>query len=182
MANLATNVSAGKPAVGGAVYTGATSATLPTATDSALTSFTSLGYISEDGLSNETAKDSESIKAWGGDTVLTMQTSFEDTFSFTLIEALNVEVLKEVFGADNVSGTLSTGITVEVNATEATSKAWVFDLVLNGGAKKRIVVPSGKITEVGEIKYADNEAIGYEITLTALPDADGNTHYEYIKN
>ena len=29
--------------------------------------------------------------------------------------------------------------------------------------------------------YADGEAIGYEITVTAFPNSSGVTHYEYIK-
>ena len=37
------------------------------------------------------------------------------------------------------------------------------------------------ITEVGDIVYKDDDAIGYETTLSAVPDADGQTHYEYIK-
>jgi hypothetical protein len=86
-----------------------------------------------------------------------------------------------VYGSGNVTGTLSTGITVTANADEAEYHSLVIDMVLKGGVAKRIVVPSGKVTEVGDITYADGSAIGYETTITCVPDASGNTHYEYIK-
>lgn len=183
MANTVTNVSAGKPGTGGAVNVGATSATLPTATGTTLTGFTSLGYISEDGLTNENSIESEEIKAWGGDVVLSPQTSKTDTFKFTLMEVLNVDVLKEIYGASNVSGTLAgtNGITVNANSTELTERAWVIDMIMRNNVAKRVVIPKGKITEIGEIAYKDNEATGYEITITAFPDSSNNTHYEYMK-
>ena len=90
-----------------------------------------------------------------------------------------MEVLKAVYGDDNVTGTLDTGITVKANSNEAESCAWVFDMILKN-AIKRIVVPSASVTEVADIVYKDSEAIGYETTIKATPDSSGNTHYEYI--
>ena len=49
------------------------------------------------------------------------------------------------------------------------------------GAAKRIVLPVAHVTEVGEITYADSEAVAYETTVLAKPDSAGNSHYEYIK-
>src|SRR5690625_1111002 len=113
MSNAA-NVSTAKPKVGGAVYSAVLGTKLPT---DALTeldpAFKSLGYISEDGMTNENSPESENIPAWGGDIVGSVQTSKEDTFAYTLIEAMNVDVLKEVYGQDNVTGTLDTGITIK---------------------------------------------------------------------
>lgn len=54
-------------------------------------------------------------------------------------------------------------------------------MVLRDGAVKRVVIPNGKISEVGDVQYTDSDAVGYEITITAMPDTAGNTHYEYIQ-
>ena len=90
-------------------------------------------------------------------------------------------MLKEVYGADNVTGTLETGITVKANSKELEGHPVVIDMLLRDGTFQRTVIPQGKISELGDISYTDSDAVGYEITLTALPDTDGNTHYEYKK-
>lgn len=181
MANVQ-NVSAGKPKIAGAVSVAPLATALPTDATTALPeAWKNLGYISEDGMTNENTPETDNIKAWGGDTVLITQNEKTDTFTFKLIEILNVDVLKFVYGDDNVTGTLAVGIEIKANAQEAEDHPLVIDMILRGGVLKRIVIPLGRISEISEINYVDDDAVGYEVTVTAAPDATGNTHYEYIK-
>ena len=182
MANTVSNVSVGKPKVGGAIFTAPIGTTLPTsATEDLDAAFKSLGYVSEDGLTNSNSPTNDKKKAWGGDTVLNLLTDKPDDFKFKLIEALNVDVLKFVYGDDNVTGDLSTGITVKANADDAIDRVIVCDMILRGGVLKRVVLPIAKVTAVEDIVYADSDAIGYGTTVSAMPDANSNTHYEYIQ-
>jgi len=174
------NVTAGKPNISGAIYYAPIGTTLPDDTTDSLSSFTELGYASEDGITNTNSPETEVLRAWGGDVVLTVQNSKDDTFKVKLIEALNEDVLKAVYGSGNVA-TTSEGFKVEATAEEAEANVWVIDMTLRNNTAKRIVIPNAKITEVGDIVYADNEAVGYEITLTCMPDTDGVNHYEYFK-
>lgn len=178
----ASNVSTGKPNVAGAIYNAPIGTTLPTDTTTTLdAAFNAMGYASEDGVTNTNSPEVENIRAWGGDIVLAAQTSKDDTWQVKLIEVLNDDVLKAVYGADNVTGTLTSGLTVNVNSKDVAESSWVFDMILRDGAAKRVVLPKAKITEIGDITYTDNDVTGYEITLTAMPDDSGNTHYEYLK-
>ena len=178
--NNALNVTVGKPKVGGAVYVAPLGTTLPTSASATLAAgFVCLGYVSEDGVTNNNSPESDKVKAWGGDTVLTLQTDRPDTFSMTLLESLRVDVLKTIYGSGNVTETAG-AISVKATADEMSSCAWVIDMVVRGGRAKRIAIANGTITELGEIAYKDDEAVGYAITITDVPDSDGVYHYEYI--
>ena len=180
MSNNAMNVTQAMPKVTGAVSAAPAGTTLPTDATTALpATFKSLGYISDSGLTNSVSIESASQKAWGGDVVLASETGRTDTFKLQFLETMNADVLKAVYGDSNVSGTLETGLTVKANGLDKTEKVYVFDMILRGGYVKRIVVPQGMITAMGDVVYKDSEATVYDLTITGTPDTDGQTHYEY---
>lgn len=176
-------VSAGKPKVSGAVYRAPIGTALPTdAATNLAAAFVDMGYISEDGVTNSNSPETEKIKAWGGQVVLIVSTEKPDTFKLTFLESLNENVLKTVYGDGNVTVDATNGtINVKANAAALDEYVYVIDVAMRDGALKRIVIPDGALSELGDIVYKDDDAIGYEITLDCLPDAEGNNHYEYIK-
>lgn len=183
--NTATNVTAGKPKVEGAVFTALKSAglALPTDTDTALASgYTCVGYISEDGLTRAKEITSESIKAWGGDVVKRTRTSNDSTVKFKMIEYLKKIVQQVVHGNDNVTGDLENGMTIKDKpAFAGEDRVWIIDQIMTGNVKDRMVIPDAIVTAVGEVNFKDNDVAGYEVTLGTIPDSDGVTVYEYIK-
>ena len=174
-------VTAGQPKVGGHVFRAPIGTTIPTDAVTALdAAFIDMGYISEDGVTNANSPESETINAWGGTPVLRTVTSKDDTFSAKFISAMNIEVQKMVYGNSNVTGTdMATGITVKANAKDLEEYIYVFEMIAKGNVAHRVVLPCAKPTEIGEVTYADSEAVGYEVTLGCTADASGNTHYEY---
>lgn len=181
MANTVTNVTAGTPKVGGAISVAPANTAAPTDAKTGLAStYASLGYVDENGVTNSNTPNVTAIKAWGGDTVYQANEGKTDTFQFTLIEILSVDVLKLVYGDKNVTGTLADGITVKANNELQAEHVLVVDMVLRGGVLKRVVIPKGVVTSVGDVVYRDSQVVGYQTTITAYPDSEGNTHYEYI--
>lgn len=185
MGNTATNVQAGKPNINGAIYFAPLGTKLPASTKEELDqAFSCLGYISEDGISNGNAPENTDVKAWGGDVVLSTQTSKTDTWSYKLLESLNAAVLKMIYGSDNVKGELNTGITVCATTEDVESGVYVIDTSM-GSANKRIVIPNGKISGLEDITYKDNEPVGYGVTVSGIStyvESVGKsvTHLEYI--
>lgn len=156
-------------AVTGAVSKGLTSAAAPTGTAAALTGFSDLGYVSEDGVSIALpdSGDVTPIKAWqDGVTVRTIRTPSEDnpTYTFTLLET-SKEVVETYFNV-TVTSTATEG-SFEIDASDTRAAAsYVID-VIDGAELIRVYIPRGVVASVGDQVYANGEPIGYEVTIDA---------------
>lgn len=164
MALTSANVRVG---VTGVISKGPTSATLPATTAAALTGFTDLGYVGEDGVTEARDQSSEKLKAWQkGENVRTVITEGSLTYKFVMLETSKA-TLETFYQSTATTGATEGSITVYPTA-QAGRFAWVLD-VIDGAEFMRAVIPEGEVTEVGEVKYASGEAIGREITVTAYP-------------
>ncbi len=178
----AANVRVGKPeAASGGVYSGPLTATAPTDASTSLaggaSGFGALGLVGDDGLKQTIDTDTTDIKAWGGDTARTVRTSHSVKYALTLIET-SPAVLEEVFGKDNVTVT-SGKIKVAINSKELPKRNWVFQM-LDGNIPIRVHVPIGQITNLDDINFVDDDAIGYPIEVTAYPNNAGDKAYLYL--
>lgn len=179
------NVSNAKPRGRGGRYAGGLyfgdkgNTDLPTdAVTKLVDTFTSAGYLSDDGIKNKRSRKTEDVVAFGGDHVLSVTTSMTETFELGLLETTK-DTLSIVYGDDNVTES-GDSITVKHNAKDTPHKAYVFELAMTGDRVKRIVIPDGQVSDVDDVAYKDGEAITYSPTITAFPDGAGNTAYEYI--
>ena len=93
----------------------------------------------------------------------------------------NAGALAIAFGSANVTTAAATTthgaqVKAALGAYLPEEQAWVF-LMKDGDARIVIAVPDGQITEVGEVTFASNAAVGWNVTLSCYPDANGNSIY-----
>lgn len=180
-AGSAANVTTGKHLVDGGIYFAPAGTTLPTDATTALGStFTNLGYISEDGVTIQYTRTSEDMKEWNGDVIDTLTTEHGVAFKAKFLESVKPEVLKVIYGDDNVTVATGGAITVNVNANDLDEYVFVIDTVVKGDRKQRRVFPRGKLTELGDVVMSANEATAFDATITALVGSDGDKEKLYI--
>lgn len=167
-------------------FVGVAGATLPTdpTKDITETVGTCFGRIGEDGITRSFSSDSEEIKDMFGNTVATVKTSDSETFQFKMLDA-NAAALGVFYGSANVTGTKANGFTIKSNGKWASERAYIFRIIVAEDESAQtvtyglIVIPKGKLTERGDQTIVGSDAVGHEVTITALPDATGNRAYLY---
>lgn len=178
MANNSANVSAAKPKAGGAVWWAPVGTDAPSDASTALAAaFNAVGYVSEDGLTENETRTSTTHRAWGGDTVASSQTEYAKSYSFTMIET-NETTMKVRYGADNVTASDGKVTQVKHNAAELPEGVWVVEMVIASRICRK-VMPRGRITETGEVAYNDGDLVKYPVTIGLLPDANGDYEIDY---
>jgi hypothetical protein len=178
------NVYAAEPLATGCLYVAPLGTPKPALVTTALaTPWIGLGHVGEDGVTETQDRSIDKKKNWGGATVKILQTDYVHTFKFVLLESLNAEVLKVVYGPNNVTVTAATStkgtqISVTKNPKKLPKLTWCVDSTDSElAAFYRNYVPIGQIMTVGDVKIVHTDTIEYSLEMEAFPDASGNHVY-----
>ncbi|RJO79311.1 hypothetical protein D5S18_02985 [Nocardia panacis] len=152
-----------------------------------------LGGLSDAGIVNAEARDHQKVKDFSGSVISTPQSDFSSTFKLDFVESTNLDVLRLVYGVENVKpitkgGTgadANTVVAVQVNHTAAPLANWVFVTeTIQGSKLRRQVIPKGQPITVGDVTQVSKDIIRYEVTVEAFgfTIADGSTVHvvEYL--
>lgn len=163
----------------GKVYVAPRGTTAPTDASSALpAAWTTLGIISEDGITIAEDSDTTDINGWAPTGVVrTIKTSYKETAAFTPIE-VNEAVLKQTYGEAQVDVT-DGKIVAKHTAKDLPEVCLCIDVVHSSNVKGRYFAPLAQLTEKGDQELAGSDAAGRELTYTCNPDDSGVSIYEF---
>ncbi|QXW04008.1 hypothetical protein [Rhodococcus globerulus] len=185
MASSAANIYAAQPAATGALRAAPLTTTAPTGATTVLpAAWVDLGYIGESGFAESHQRDKTKKKAFGGATVKILQTEFGITYKFKFMESLNADVLKEVYGEENVTVTPATAskgtqITVKKNKKVNKHKSYCIDTV-DGAATRRNYIADGQLSMAGDTVLVHTDTIEYEVEIETFESATGDNVLEFI--
>jgi hypothetical protein len=161
----------------GKIYRAPLGSTVPvTPTEEWTADWAELGWIGEDGFEEDPNDDTKEIKAWQhGTTVRRLITGSTHNFKFKAIESNAVTL--ELYHKGSTIETADGVHTLKVMTPSP--ERWMFGFdVIDGDNHLRIIIEDGEVAERSAIAYKNDEAIGYEFTVTAyaIEDEDGNTY------
>lgn len=175
---MSLDANAVRVALSGAAYVAPKGTAMPTDSEAVWPSgAVDVGWISDDGITESNSSDTTEIKGWqGGQTVRKVISSSEMTFKFTCIETS--KTVLELYHKGSKVITTDGKSVLAIKAPGPDRRTFGFD-VIDGDAHVRIVIPDGEVTETGDITYKSDEAIAYELTVTAYPGPDGMVAMKY---
>ncbi|MFE0447342.1 phage tail tube protein [Streptomyces fungicidicus] len=134
-----------------------------------------VGLLSEDGASESRDEDSSDFYAWGGKLVRVKRSKHKRTITVTCLEDNLV-----VFGLVNPGSEVTTvnGVnTRKIKIPKSEKVAFCLELQ-DGDITRRRFIPTGEVTNVGEVALSDSALQAFELTITIFPDADDVLYHD----
>lgn len=176
----ASNVAVGSALVTGAIFVAPTTTSLPTDGTTALgSSYTCLGFTSDNGLSISESSSTNSLRVWEGNSeVKTQRTEYTEKISFTPVEC-NEAVTKLMWGDDKVTVGANGALIIKHHGGTLEPVHVVIETVPFDGAVARYCAKV-QLTERGDATLNGKDFSGRQLTFNCLADASGVTMTEYF--
>lgn len=161
---------------GADLWTAPVGTALPaTLTTAMATPWAAVGLLSEDGASETRDEDTSDFYAWGGKLIRTQRSKHKRSIKVTALED-NLTVFDLVNPGSTVA-TVSGVNTRTIKIPKGEKRSFVLELT-DGDVKKRRHIPTGEVTEVGEVKLAESDLQAFELTITIYPDANDVLYFD----
>ena len=169
----------------GAVLRGDVITTIPaniTDAQTAIASFDSSGYVSNDGVTLTTELSTNDLQEWNGAVVRKLMESFTGTITANLIQA-DYDGWCQLLGEENVdripaNTTHGEQLHIKLGAHLALPKAWAFKMK-DGDFRMLVLVPNGQVVSNIEMTFAASEAIALPLEISCNDDGTGESIHIY---
>lgn len=171
---MAPNPEFARLGVTGALRVAPLGTTAPTDMTAWPTGWSDLGYISDDGITEDRNENQEKFQPWQSNSPIRIETtSATESFKAKLWESnFNVISLYYRKGAEDM--TSAAGVVSFTVGGKPKRDLRMFGVdVIDGVYKRRIILPFAEVTERGSLVYVSNALIAYECTITAYEGSDG---------
>jgi hypothetical protein len=168
-------------AADGGFWVAAIGATVPTGLAAPATGWTPGGAVSDDGFVYGIAESSTAWTPFGLTTPWrTEVTSSVKTMQFTSWE-IHRPIVISLWNRVDVTTLTEADTTNLVTYSETASpqpdrRMFIFDFI-DGTTVHRYFMPEAEVTDRGNVTNKQTEQMGYQMTITAYPDASNNTVY-----
>lgn len=176
--NQTGNVSVGKGASGAYAWIAPYGTELPTdnTTPVSTTGYKVLGFIDENGVTFSDATSPTDYNDMSGDSIATTPGAVTKTAAFVPVE-LKKTTLDIIYGAANVEDDAGV-IEYTDKGPDQTLWTMVFDFVLGGSRKWRVVVPQCRLKEMADLTINYQTLIGRQNTMAVLYDSGIGGYYK----
>lgn len=142
--------------------------------------FVTAGFISEDGVTKSVDKSTEKIKDWNLDVVIVVTTEHDVKLSVTFLESANADVLKMIYGDDNV---IIDGDDIHVRETsdDPPHRSIGFDIKGQADARARGFAADVQVTTAPEVTFVKKDIIKYEVELECFSDVTNAKFHQFMK-
>lgn len=138
-----------------------------------------LGHAMTEGVDNSQEADNSEVIVWGAKTIRVNYTGFKDTVVVRFASSTDPDVLKVVFGADNVSVTPEGAVKLIVKSRQPEIGTLLIMGVTDDGRKRWIVVHKAQADLNVSRTFSDEDIVSIETTFACLDAGEeAGAHYE----